>query len=222
VNSLYGAAFLMGLMGSGHCMAMCGGISSALGLSHPDKKAPALLYQFGRITSYTFAGLIVAAFGIWIPVEVGMALRLFTAFILVGVVLYMMGVTQAITKLELLGQPLWRRLQPAIKKLGKPTTYYQYWLAGILWGWLPCGLVYSALALAVTSQGLHTAPLIMLSFGLGTLPSMLSLNFAGHQLGILGKRPAIRIIGGLFLLLLAFWMLYSTGLTYFGHTVNHG
>ena len=203
-------------------MAMCGGISSALGLANPNNKRGAVLYQVGRITTYTFAGACLGLFGVWIPVEFALAMRLITAALLIGVALYLMGVSQAIILLETIGRPLWRALQPSIKKLGKPKALHQYWLAGLLWGWLPCGLVYSALAMAASSANPLTSPLIMLAFGFGTLPSMLTVNFAGQQMALLGKRPAIRIMGGVLLLLLALWMLYNTGQLLFGQTVHHG
>ena len=212
----------MGLLGSGHCIAMCGGISSALGLSQTQNKTGAVLYQVGRITTYTLAGAFFGLFGLWIPVEFALIMRLITAALLIGVALYLMGISQAIVLLETLGRPLWRALQPGIKQLGKPHANHQFWLAGLLWGWLPCGLVYSALAMAASASNPLISPLIMLSFGLGTLPSMLTVSFAGQQIALLGKRPAIRIMGGVLLLLMAFWMLYNTGQSLFGQTAHHG
>lgn len=219
---LYIAAALMGLMGSGHCVAMCGGISTALGLANTQQRWGSVLYQMGRLTTYTFAGALTGIAGLWIPQEFMLVLRGTAALILVIVALYLIGWSQAILLLERLGKPLWKAIAPLTKHFRRPNKPIDYWLAGILWGWLPCGLVYSALALSATTAHPTQAAMTMLAFGMGTLPSMLAINFAGQKVRALGKLPSIRIMSALILLAMAGWMVFSVWQMAVGQAMNHG
>ncbi len=222
MTELYFAAALMGFMGSGHCVAMCGGISSALGLANKQHRWGSLIYQMGRISTYTFAGALTGALGFWIPQEFTLVLRSTAALILVVVAFYLFGWSQAILVLERLGRPLWKRISPLTKVFSRPQSPKDFWFAGVIWGWLPCGLVYSALALSATTAQPTQSALTMFFFGLGTLPSMLAVNFAGQKVRALGKLRSIRIMSGLTLLLMAGWMLFLVWQMAVGQTMHHG
>ena len=222
MTELYFAAALMGFMGSGHCVAMCGGISSALGLANNQHPWGALIYQIGRVSTYTFAGALTGALSYWVPQEFTLILRGTAALILVFVAFYLFGWSQAVLLLERLGRPLWKRISPFTKVFSQPKSPRDFWFAGAIWGWLPCGLVYSALALSATSAHPAQSALTMLFFGLGTLPSMLAINFAGQKVRALGKLRSIRIISGLTLLLMAGWTVFSVWQMAVGQAMNHG
>jgi uncharacterized protein len=178
------AVFLAGLLGGGHCAAMCGGIVTALSAGAPARLGLHLAYNTGRIASYTAAGAIAGGAGALILIKdllpLQIALYVFANLMLVLLGLYLAGVSSLITQLEPLGRRLWRLISPLTRKLIPADTAPRALAAGGLWGWLPCGLTYSVLTIALVSgSGLRGASL-MLAFGLGTLPNLLA---AGMVLG---------------------------------------
>ncbi|MDR2838914.1 MAG: sulfite exporter TauE/SafE family protein, partial [Azonexus sp.] len=144
------ALFLVGLLGGVHCVGMCGGIVSALSLGGPGRWSLHLAYNGGRLVSYAAAGALAggvgaASLGLGGQWPVRLALYLLANLMLVALGLYLLGVTRALAFTERAGQHLWRRLQPLTRRFLPARTVAQAFPLGLLWGWLPCGLVYSAL-----------------------------------------------------------------------------
>ena len=185
-----GTAFVAGVLGSTHCVAMCGGITAALGIQrHSTPRTRPLLYQLGRVTSYSIAGAVVGSLGTvagfafeasqWSEV-----LRLGTALIVVLIGLKIALGSQLrgpwLRAPERWGALVWRRIAPLASRLPAQPALRALTL-GLLWGWLPCGLVYSVLLAATFAGGALAGGATMLAFGLGTLPAMLGLSYASAQ-----------------------------------------
>ena len=131
---------------------------------------------------------------------VRLALYLLANLMLVALGLYLLGVTRALAFTERAGQRLWRHIQPLTRRFLPATTVLQAFPLGILWGWLPCGLVYSALATALSAGSPGQGALLMLAFGLGTLPNLLLAGILLARLNEFVRRPAVRIASGLLVL----------------------
>ncbi len=175
-----GGAFLVGLVGSVHCLGMCGGISGALGMAGAGTRhrwiAP-VLNSAGRVTSYAIAGALVGAVG-WTLAEGGLpgvahGLMLFTAVLFVLMGLSMLFRIQGLGALERAGARLWRRLQPLAVRALRMRGPFGAYAAGLLWGWLPCGLVYTVLAAAAASGHPAHGALLMTAFGAGTATAVI-------------------------------------------------
>lgn len=188
-------AFFIGLLSALHCFGMCGGIVGALSLSvHPDKRQTdgklfqyVLAYNTGRLLSYSLAGVLVGIIGQSLitlaPEAVGILLRMFAAIFLIILGLYVGGWVKQLAIIEKIGQPIWRRLQPIGKQYLPIKRVKHAFFFGLVWGWLPCGLVYYALVLSLAQGSIINAAGFMLAFGLGTLvPMMLAGMFAGRLL----------------------------------------
>ncbi len=207
----YFSAFLVALLGGVHCFGMCGGIVGALtmGLS-PETRVrltgilPYLLaYNTGRVLSYMVAGLLAGGVGAWVAslasVQRGQqVLQLVAGMFMVMLGLYVGEWWQGLLRVERIGGLLWQRLEPIRRRLLPVGTVPQALIMGVVWGWLPCGLVYSVLIWAVSSGGAREGALLMLSFGLGTLPALLLMGAAAGALaGFVAKRWTRRTAGAL-------------------------
>jgi len=202
------AAAGMGLFGSGHCVAMCGGISCALSAGLPEsvRRTPSLMlpfvvaYNMGRILSYMVAGalfgMLGAGAGVLLPPSwaQGLGIAISIAFV-IALGLYLGDWWRGLAAFERLGSKLWHYLQPFGSRFLPVTRWRGAFSIGLLWGWLPCGLVYAALAVAFVSGGALEGTLTMLTFGLGTLPALISLGFAGRWLAALRNSGARRAAG---------------------------
>ena len=199
------AAFLVGLLGGGHCVGMCGGIVGAVTMTLPNSrpKFPFLIsYNFGRISSYCLAGVIAGAVGASsffldhiLPIE--KVLYALASMMLVLLGLYLAGVWRVLTKLEYLGGKLWQRIQPYSQNLLPVKSVPQSFLLGTLWGWLPCGLVYSVLVAAIATASPIQGGLLMLAFGLGTLPTLLAIGMTAVRLKTFLQNLWFRRLSGL-------------------------
>ncbi|MER0041611.1 sulfite exporter TauE/SafE family protein [Pseudomonas sp. MGal98] len=207
------SALILGLLGGGHCLGMCGGLMGALSLAIPAERRHQRLrllvaYNAGRILSYTAAGLLLGLAG-WALASGPLAtvLRSIAGLLLIAMGLYLAGWWSGLTRIETLGRGLWHRLQPITRRCMPITSLPRALLLGGLWGWLPCGLVYSTLLWAA-SQGdaLHSAAL-MFAFGLGTLPVLLATGLAAERLVGLLRRRGVRVAGGLLVILFGLWTL---------------
>ena len=176
---------LLGLASGVHCVGMCGGFVAAF-QGIPIRKAEAppwrklLGYNAGRITSYALAGAVAGVVGGQVAgaLEAQYALYVIANVMLIAIGLHLAGIT-SLAPLERLGAPLWRRLQPlAAKAMGGSSAY----LAGLLWGWVPCGLVYGALAAAAFAGSAAGGALAMAAYGLGTLPWLMAGGMACNWL----------------------------------------
>jgi sulfite exporter TauE/SafE len=202
IDPVFVSAFLMGLIGSGHCIAMCGGIASSLQLASNKRQTwlYSLAYNSGRALSYMLAGALVAGVSSQFATQ-NSAFSLFLSFLagifmlLVGV--YIMRLAATLQWLEKLGKTLiWQhliKLNKYLMPIDSPLNALGY---GALWGWLPCGLVYSALTWAMTSGTAINGALVMLAFALGTFPAMITLGVAAQKLNTLFNHPWTRIILG--------------------------
>lgn len=199
------AAFLVGLLGGGHCVGMCGGIVGAVTMTLPGSKPkwPFLLsYNLGRIGSYTLAGVVAGGIGASsffleqvLPIE--KMLYALASLMLVLLGLYLAGIWRVLTRLEAVGGKLWQHIQPYSRRLLPARTIAQSLLLGTLWGWLPCGLVYSVLVAAIATANPLQGGLLMLAFGLGTLPTLLAMGMAAVRLKSLLQNPWFRRLSGL-------------------------
>jgi sulfite exporter TauE/SafE len=199
------SVFLVGLLGGTHCVGMCGGIVGALSLQLPEQ-APQwrfhLAYSTGRIACYVLVGAIAGAAGASslllsniLPVK--LVLYLLANLLLVALGLYLAGLSSLVLRLEGAGASIWQRLQPYSRKLLPVRTVPQALGLGALWGWVPCGLVYSMLISAMASGNAFKGGAIMLAFGLGTLPNLLAMGYFARQLKEFMQNRNVRLAAGL-------------------------
>ena len=208
----YFAVFLIGLLGGTHCVGMCGGIVSALSVNTvrlPGQRGREwplhLAYNVGRISSYTLAGAILGSIGglglllnDLLPVQ--MALYVAANLMLVALGLYLTGLTGTLGFTERLGQRLWKRIQPLTARFLPARSPAQALPLGMLWGFLPCGMVYSVLATALVSGSTLRGAGLMLAFGLGTLPNLLLAGLLVKHLREFARKRAVRLVSGLMVL----------------------
>lgn len=198
------AALVAGLLGSTHCVLMCGGIAGALGLGTPAGGACSgqslrfpVLYNLGRITSYTIAGGVVGALGggtlaiAGLP-QLGQAFALLAALVIVVVGLRLATGGRHFGWLDRVGAAAWRRIAPLTRGLFPVTTPARAFGVGLAWGWLPCGISYAMLTAALLTGSALAGASLMAMFGIGTLPAMLTLSTGATKL----LRPATRRLGG--------------------------
>ena len=214
-ESAYLALFLIGLLGGTHCVGMCGGIVGALSMGAGKRPSLHLAYNLGRIISYALAGAIAGTLGgaslaLSDQLPVRIIFFVLANLMLVALGLYLVGITRALALTERLGQKLWRRLQPLTKRFLPARTVAQAFPLGLLWGWLPCGLVYSALVTALTSGSAVHGAGVMLAFGLGTLPNLLLAGLLAVRLKEYAARPVVRITAGLLVLGYGLWGLFAS------------
>ena len=217
------AVFLVGLLGGVHCLGMCGSIVGIFTAQVPKDSVRwpfHLAYSSGRIASYAVAGALVGAVG-----QAGLLMRdavpvqhlLFalSSLMLVVLGLYLAGVWGAVRQLERLGGGLWKRLQPYTTKLLPVNTVPRALGLGALWGWLPCGLVYSVLLTALASGSAPRGALIMLAFGLGTLPNLLAIGLFWESIKGWVQSPRVRLMAGLLVTLFGVYGLAKVGYTFY-------
>jgi uncharacterized protein len=221
MNIDFYSAFIIGLLGSGHCLGMCGGITSMLtsALHAPNnpvysKLTLSLFYNIGRICSYTFIGAIVGFSGSLAARNIGVplaGLRMLAGLFLIFLGLYLGQWLMWLTTIEQLGKGLWRKISPLTKTVIPVDTPLKALSLGGIWGWLPCGLVYSTLTWALASGNALGGAGIMFFFGLGTLPALLTLSTGFQTINKLIAKKVFRktmallvIIYGVYTLLLAY------------------
>lgn len=222
------AVFLIGLLGGVHCVGMCGGIVSALSIQ-PGVPAGAqavraptaasglslhLAYNFGRISSYVIAGALAGAIGSFsmllndmLPVQ--MALYIAANLMMIALGLYLTGLTQSLTFTERLGQALWKRIQPYTRRFLPARSVAQAYPLGLLWGWLPCGMVYGVLTAALLSGSAPRGAATMLAFGLGTLPNLLLAGMLLQRLRSIVQARYVRLGSGLLVIAFGVWGLIN-------------
>ncbi|MFA9459804.1 sulfite exporter TauE/SafE family protein [Thiohalorhabdus methylotrophus] len=215
------AAFVVGLLGGPHCAAMCGGITATLtfGLDARIRTSlwrqlPFLLaYNLGRIASYTAAGAGAGALGtalaLGAPHALGpLILRGLAGLLMVALGLYIGGWWPAFSRVERIGMPLWRRLEPLGQRLLPVRGVGTALGLGAVWGWLPCGMVYMVLIQALTAGGAAHGALLMLAFGLGTLPNLLAMGMFAAVLGSWLGDHRVRRAAGILLIGFGLWALW--------------
>jgi sulfite exporter TauE/SafE len=215
------AAFLVGLLGGTHCFGMCGGIvgalSSGLALELQTSRwrlvAAQLAYNSGRISSYVFAGVLLGLFGQQLG-EAGLLEGFPLGRIIAGVVMILFGIYLAgwwhsLLWLEKAGAGLWKYIEPFGRRYIPVRSAGQAFLLGLVWGWLPCGMVYAVLALALTSGSGAEGGMLMLAFGLGTLPALLGMGLAYNTLSRFIRDPRIRMLAGILVIVMGILMLLA-------------
>jgi len=208
------AAFLVGLLGGGHCAGMCGGIVGALTFGLPEQVRSRIAstlpfqlgYNLGRITSYTLAGGIMGGLGMLLaeimPIYIAQqVLLLIAGLFMIFLGLYLGGWWLALARIERLGGGLWRRIEPYARRLLPVKSPAQAWLLGLVWGWIPCGLVYSMLVWTVSAGSMLKGAGLMLAFGLGTLPSLFTMSLLAGSLARWSKDIRVRRVAGLLVIL---------------------
>ena len=202
------AVFLIGLLGGTHCVGMCGGIVSALTVQLPGQKPPLrlhLAYNVGRITSYTLAGALMGAISSmglllngFLPIQMGLYVA--ANLLMVALGLYLLGFTAGLSLLERAGQGVWARIQPLTSRFMPVRGVAQAFPLGLLWGWLPCGMVYSVLATALLTGSALRGAATLLAFGLGTLPNLMLAGMLLVRFRHLAQSALVRAFSGLVVL----------------------
>lgn len=225
-----GAALLVGLAGSVHCLGMCGGIAGALALGDPGRHRVLrpLLNSGGRITSYALAGALAGGLG-WIlsgggdaphaaghqghgghdGPGIGMILGILTALLFIGIGVSMLTRLTPLRFIEQAGARLWRAVQPRAARLLPARGAAGAWFAGMLWGWLPCGLVYTMLVAAAASGSPLRGAALMLAFGLGTTAAVAGAGIAAGSGRWMRQQHRLRRPAGALLLLFGLWTGWS-------------
>lgn len=233
-----GSAFVAGLLSSGHCFGMCGGIVGAFSVGRPAASNSAanpgatpgaapgtsprsagrlsglLAYNAGRILTYAalgaLAGTLGATVGGLLPPELARrGARLFAALFLVGLGLFLAGRPQFLQPIERLGARLWRRIEPLSRGLLRARGRGHAVALGLVWGFLPCGLVYSMLAMASLAGGPDEGALVMLAFGAGTLPALFAAGLAASRLRDLARSTVLRRSAAAAYIALGAWLAFT-------------
>lgn len=213
----YIAVFLVGLLGGTHCMAMCGGIVGALTVGTPAGRSPwplALAYNFGRISGYAVAGAFLGAAGqagllLEGALPVQMTLYVLANLLLVALGLYLIGVPQGLTFIERGGQKLWARLQPLTRRFLPATSIARAYPLGLVWGFLPCGMVYSVLSMTLLTGSALRGASLMLAFGAGTLPNLLLAGYLLRRFRGVVQGRTVRFASGLLVAGFGVWGLFN-------------
>jgi len=212
------SAFVVGILGGVHCVGMCGGIVGALSLGMPGAGGTRwpiqIAYNLGRIGSYTLAGALAGGLGYFfsglLPVQQAQQVLLLIAgvfMILLG--FYLAGWWNLLARVEQAGGWLWKRIEPLGRGLLPVRSVRHAIMLGGLWGWLPCGLVYSVLIWAVSAGGALQGASLMLAFGLGTLPNLLLMGVAAASLQRFVRNPLVRQLAGGLIVLFGLVQIFS-------------
>ena len=209
-------AFLAGLLGSAHCLGMCGGISGLFALHASvrglSRQLPmALVYNAGRLASYAVLGFAVAAVGgrfAALTPAAGKPVRLIAGAVIVLIGLQIAFNVRALGFLERMGGAAWARLSPLAGRLLPVDSLPRALGLGLLWGLIPCGLVYSVLLVAATSARAVDGAMIMLAFGIGTAPAMLLTGLGAARLAQMMQDRRTRLGAGLLIVMLGILTLF--------------
>ena len=208
----YITAFLLGLFSAAHCVGMCGSIIGVLTMNLPNdvRESPRRMlpyvfnYNLGRIVSYGIAGLFVGLLSTPLAkIEAFFLLRLLSVIVMIGMGLHLAGWWPTFARVERLGAPIWRKLQPLGQRLIPVRSRLAAFFLGLVWGWLPCGLVYAALLVAATAGDAVKAAGVMLAFGTGTLPAVMGTGLFAGMLSTLSRTKHLRQAAGLLIIALA-------------------
>lgn len=188
-TQLYLSLLLIGLLGSTHCIGMCGGLQQLFINMAPDNTQTTLLiYHLGRLTSYTIITLIVATILSRFAAQTeGLIPYALMIRLLAAVVMIWIGVKHFITiplpkHLSIATDKLWQWVRGLVQPLLPPKNRFQVFIVGLAWGWLPCSLVYSALTIALSANHVSASVLAMVVFGLGTMPALIGMGMVSQYL----------------------------------------
>ena len=217
------SVFSAGLLSGVHCVGMCGGIVGAVSMRLPRGRRLwlyHLTYNGGRLLSYATAGVIVGALGKSslilkgvLPVQ--QSLFALSSIMLIAMGLYLAGIWQGVRHIENVGGALWKRIQPYSRGLLPVNSLPRAFGLGVLWGWLPCGLVYTILLSALAMGDAMRGGLVMLAFGLGTLPNLLAVGLFYSSVKKFAQLRPVRLSAGLLVAgfgVYGLFKLWTTGL----------
>lgn len=182
------ALFLAGLLGGGHCAGMCGGIVAAFSSQLPaGPKTPYHIgFNLGRLAGYAFIGAVLGGLASITSLSqlqsVKSILFVLANLLLILLGLYIAGWSRWLTRIEGVGQPIWRQIQPLLRHFLPIRSVWHTPVIGFLWGWIPCGLVYTASLAALSTASMTKGAGVMLAFGLGTLPNLLLIGLFASRL----------------------------------------
>lgn len=206
-------ALLAGLLGSGHCLGMCGSIAGGLGVLSGGAASPwgpVIRFNLARISSYALLGAALATvvgatgYAFDIP-RWGKWMRIVSSLLILLIGLQFLFGTSILSFIERTGGRIWQRMKPDPARLERRSPAWRQWLIGMSWGFLPCGLVYTLLLTAASTANALKGALVMFVFGIGTLPSMVGVSAFSGALAQVRSAPAIRRMIGAGLVLLAAW-----------------
>jgi sulfite exporter TauE/SafE len=214
---------------------MCGGIVGALTIGLPQTirnstsgmLAYLLAYNIGRITSYALAGAIAGTLGSQLYSLVASELaseagRWISGIFMIALGIYLAGWTRLLAPIERLGARVWHHIEPLGRRF-LPVNSPRHALGlGLIWGWLPCGLVYSALVWAMVAGDTLSGAQLMVAFGLGTLPMLLLMGATARWLGGLVRKHWIRRLAGAVIMAFAVIMLAFPLTSTHGRHSMHG
>lgn len=213
----YSYAFMLGLLSSAHCVGMCGGITAALTFGIPaENRTPlrtftiTVAYNIGRIITYTAMGLLLGSAAQFLQNHsalFALVLRTIAGIMLIIMGLYLSNIWQGLTAVEKIGQRLWRFIQPLSRQWLPVNNIKRALGLGIVWGFLPCGLVYSVLIWAVAANTVQQSAFIMFCFGLGTLPALVTLGLFSNVLRKFIQARSTRMLAGLLVIAFGIWTL---------------
>lgn len=221
MDSIYITAFIVGVLGGVHCLGMCGGVVGGLTFSLESRVQTSwwkmmpfqLSYNAGRLSSYVMIGAVFGAFGAtlgslaaFLPAQ--QLLQTVAGLFMIALGLYLGGWWFGVAKIERLGQGLWTKISPLTSKFTPVKHYHQAWLYGLVWGWLPCGLIYSMLIMAMSSGSALNGAGVMLAFGLGTLPNLMLMGVFAFYFTRLARMVWVKRFAGLSVISMGFWQLY--------------
>ena len=217
------SAFIIGLLGAGHCIAMCGGVSGMLlSAIEPNANTKRWLlivgYNLGRILSYSLIGGIVGFTGSITAKNLGVplnGLRIISGIFLILLGLYLAQWFMLLAKVESIGKKLWQFISPLAKHFLPVNSVTKAFGLGAVWGWLPCGLVYSTLTWSLASGSFAQGAMIMAAFGLGTLPALLTLAIGIFSLKRLLQNKYFKMLMAINLIAYGFYTLYIAYLAMF-------
>ena len=224
------AAFLAGLLGSAHCFGMCGGIVGALQLAIPKHKSAKFIYllnyNLGRIIGYSLLGFIASIVSLSVAKTLGVntglnALRLVGGLFLFLMAAYIGRWWMILSHFEKMGQNLFNPIRAMGKKWLPLSNPFQAILVGIFWGFLPCGLVYSALAFSATAPTASDSVLRMTAFGFGTLPALGLMGSFASAIKTYLQRPSVKQIAAMLLLIVALWTIFPVLMQIFSSSAHH-
>ncbi len=218
-------ALLLGLGGSLHCVGMCGTIVTAFSLATPKQSfnrttITVFSYNLGRISTYTLLGALAGSISI-IADSLGLlsVLRVIAALLLILTGLYLSGVTNSLLLLEKAGNHIWQKLRPLTKHLNPGKSLVHAYAGGLLWGLIPCGLVYSAVGIAVATGSILSSMVFMFAFGMGTFFPMLVMGVGFTHISQWLRRKSVRLIVAATMIVFGAWTLW--GLTNSNHSHEH-
>ncbi len=225
VEISYLTAFIAGFLGGVHCLGMCGGIVGALTFGIKDLPSgktkntlPYLIaYNSGRIISYTTAGILVGGLSMLasnLPIlhNIQFGLQIFAALFMIALGLYIGGWWFGLRKIEKAGGVIWKKIEPISRQFIPVKSTFQAFILGGLWGWLPCGLVYTILIWAISTGSAIEGGLLMLSFGLGTLPLLLAMGVFATSLSSFIRKNWVRALAGGIIIAFGIFSLFNIGI----------